>query len=394
MTPQIDLYSVPAEFWNDGRDPAFDFSSFSRDALAIERRILKAVNLDLERSRYILCCRRIQEAAARVAEEKRLPKLRLGSAYLDVLRAFIHRRAGGLPALRPSACFFTPDAASPGWIGSHIDAFARVAAEFGFTDHPEVVARLAFFENAQDRGDAVVEVLRFDAEERMEGSLPQWRPEDAGQLLGARHRALDEVTTDRSGGILEVLIGKIHAAVEQGGAVNFSSLPHNAIAEALHTCVYQRQPGQDEKSVRVVYADGSEAAPLPLYCLAPAPDASEHQETLVIKAALISMRHPEMDQLVDFAWFRNRKVSAPRPAAEIDEYCASETTAMLARSPERRVELHLYQTGLEPAVVGFYRGLVRVLSGSRADCLQPQLRVKPFYYMGPEKGYRPGSIWS
>jgi hypothetical protein len=143
----------------------------------------------------------------------------------------------------------------------------------------------------------------------------------------------------------------------------------------------------------VVYADGSEAAPFPLCGLTPAGSETRKENgAIVIRASLVSMRHPEMDERVDFCWFRNRKVSAARPAAEMDAACADETAVLLAGLAIREVELHIYQTGLEPAVVGFYRGLVRHLRNRCSRNAALGFRVIPFYYRGGS--YCSGSVWS
>ena len=109
---------------------------------------------------------------------------------------------------------------------------------------------------------------------------------------------------------------------------------------------------------RVVYRDGSEPpAGFPLGALRFGEKVPE--EWPALQAELISLRHPEMDPLVDLAWFRNRDVSVVRPAAETEALAYEATRRQLrdlsARGP---VTIYMHQTGLEPAVVGFYRGLV------------------------------------
>jgi len=112
-----------------------------------------------------------------------------------------------------------------------------------------------------------------------------------------------------------------------------------------------------------------------------------------LKASLISMRHLEMDEHVDVAWFRNRRVSLPRPFAETDAYCTEETQRLLSGMSGTGVRLELHQTGLETAVIGFYRGLVRSLIAARSRGSESRLRVVPKYYSRRESSYVDGSVW-
>jgi len=79
------LVITPPSFWGEGKGEAGPATGFVRDALDIERRIPKGVNLESERSRYFLCCRRIQDAA-RESDGYNSAKV-LGGGYLQVLHA-------------------------------------------------------------------------------------------------------------------------------------------------------------------------------------------------------------------------------------------------------------------------------------------------------------------
>ena len=105
------------------------------------------------------------------------------------------------------------------------------------------------------------------------------------------------------------------------------------------------------------------------------------------------MRHLDMDEKVDFAWLRNRKVSVARAFADTDAYCTERTIELLREVENKGLCLHLYQTGLETAVVGFYRGLVRVLKDRRNDSNALPLRVVPYYFSGKDGLYKPGRTW-
>jgi hypothetical protein len=112
--------------------------------------------------------------------------------------------------------------------------------------------------------------------------------------------------------------------------------------------------------VPIAYRDGSAAAdPFPLRCLRPA-DGLPAQADVTLRLALLSIRHTEMDARIDGAWLRNAEVSRPRPAAQTDEFVYAtslEQLAALTDHGRRTAVLHLYQTGLDCAVVGFYRAV-------------------------------------
>lgn len=114
----------------------------------------------------------------------------------------------------------------------------------------------------------------------------------------------------------------------------------------------------------VLYRDGSRASnDFPLRCLELVPDLPENVDRS-LHLALLSIRHTEMDPVVDGAWLRNAEVSRPRPAALTDDFVYETSMTQLAAITDGgrlRIILHMYQTGLETAVVGFYRAVVDYL---------------------------------
>ena len=162
-----------------------------------------------------------------------------------------------------------------------------------------------------------------------------------------------------------------------------SHQPHEVSTEILAEFVSAAE-GMQPGFIRVVYGDGSEARPFPLRCLSLAKVVSPSE--VILKATLLSMRHLEIDRLVDFAWFRNREVSLIRPLADADsfsfEYSQRQLAELRAVYPQTRVELHIYHTGFEPAVLGFYRALTLTLQQGR------WITVVPHYFRG-EAGFTP-----
>jgi hypothetical protein len=134
---------------------------------------------------------------------------------------------------------------------------------------------------------------------------------------------------------------------------------HNAVVTEILREYVDAADGAKRIDVAVEYRDGSSASsPFPLRALTMDDDLPAADLTL--RLALLSIRHTEMDVVVDGAWLRNAEVSRPRPAAQTDDIVFAISQAQLAELTQhgaRTLRLYLYQTGLETAVVGFYRAV-------------------------------------
>jgi len=141
----------------------------------------------------------------------------------------------------------------------------------------------------------------------------------------------------------------------------------------------------------VAYTDGSEATPFPLFCL-PQLDSNIVPSENLLRVALMSMRHLELDPEIDFCWFRNREVSRTRTLAETDQFCFDTTLEQLKDSLQSGdLTIQIFHTGFEPAVIGFYRGVVKVLLDMQKQT-SLSLNVIPYYFRG-ENDYQTGSLW-
>lgn len=159
------------------------------------------------------------------------------------------------------------------------------------------------------------------------------------------------------------------------GAISPSGVQNAVVTEILREFVGCTE-GSTRVDVPVEYRDGSRAThPFPLRALVlrdflPPP-------SLHLRFALLSIRHAELDAVVDGAWLRNAEVSRPRPAAETDDlvYDISRRQLDHLTRGQHHVRLNLYQTGLETAVIGFYRAVVDHL------LLHPRsISVQPLYF--------------
>lgn len=157
-----------------------------------------------------------------------------------------------------------------------------------------------------------------------------------------------------------------------------SGINNAVVAEVLREFV-ESVPGAPRIDAPVEYRDGSKAAnAFPLRALRLSRELP--QASLELKFTLLSIRHAEMDAVVDGAWLRNAEISRPRPAAQTDDLVYDISLRQLEElcRIERHVRLHLYQTGLETAVVGFYRALtVHLLKHPGTFSVQPMYFVTP-----------------
>lgn len=410
------LCAVPRSFWKQpstvhGR--TVDIARFVADALGCEQRIAKDVNLDNEYSRYTLCCQRLEQEImlsqgvkfiaryadfSAVLQSGLFPAVALDSTYLRLLE----RTAEEPGPERLGASFFPPDT-----VGSHLDAFSRWLVIQGTTAEQSAQQRIAFFRSATQAGCGVVEFQSAFHQFR-EGELAAVNAADVAAQPVEKHErfisvpefARDDIEIEgfgrRKQDLAVILRRQIREALTLGEPVTFGNeAQHDVIAEILNEFVFV-PPGQSPQllEMRVMYADGSEAEPFPLFCL-PRNEMLDvsARATAPLRVALMSMRHLELDPEIDFCWFRNRDVSRTRMLAETDQFCFDMTLAQLRDSLALGdLVIHLYHTGFEPAVVGFYRGVVQLLREARMQHGGARLAVVPFYFRG-NTCYQPGTVW-
>jgi hypothetical protein len=158
-------------------------------------------------------------------------------------------------------------------------------------------------------------------------------------------------------------------------AISPSGIQNPVVTEILREFVAQI-PGARRVDAPVEYRDGSRSAhPFPLRSL-PLCDQLP-VASLQLRFALLSIRHTEMDAVVDGAWLRNAEVSRPRPAAQTDDLVYETSLEQLEElcRGQRHVHLYMYQTGLETAVVGFYRAVTDHLLRDPGS-----VSVQPMYF--------------
>lgn len=170
----------------------------------------------------------------------------------------------------------------------------------------------------------------------------------------------NRAATERFRSQIETVLAATGEHASRGHSMVPSGINNRILTQTLRD--YVRANEQPRVDAPVTYRDGSKAShPFPLRCLELV-DKTDHRATdLTLDLALLSIRHTEMDAVVDGAWLRNAEVSRPRPAALTDDFVYRTSVAQLLEVTNeggRSVTLRIYQTGLDTAIVGFYRAVV------------------------------------
>lgn len=413
ITSTVTLCALPDPIWREKTkfgNEVINIHSFVEDALAIENRIRKGVNQENERARLTLCCSRLEAAIKNCSLQEikspsefksaltssALPVVVLGQNYLNAIKLMYQKAETKSGNIRLGATYFPPYL-----VETHINAFATLATELSLSDLADVKLRIAFYQFALKNHCGVIEfqnpfTYQDQVIEPQVSSAKVEKPEIIFQLQDDDEGAFDNEGEDASQILREQITRALQNAKEgKPSAVNFSNQPHNVITEVLNEFIYSDTEKLKKPTyIQVIYTDGSQGEDFPLQCL-PQHEIKELDRLSMfppLRASLLSMRHLEMDDKVDISWFRNREVSKARAFSETDQFCYSETKRQLDET--RKIDafvLHLYQTGLQPAIIGFYRALIEELLHRAKQ--SPTLMVIPFYFRG-KSGYKQGKSWA
>lgn len=407
------LCAIPSELWDPDiqmQEPFSTLQELIQDTQAIERRLPKEVNLENERVRLTLCCNQIESIVSRfvqsydsptdfrrILQDRRFPMVAVDETYLQILVATLScdTRKAQATQIGLGGSLYAPNG-----VLAHAQGFWELASELGWENASAVKTRLEFFRDlAGENKCGVIELQNPLSYRRCTVQEPLLRraTEYLRQAPLFSSAVVEEIVT---GSRRTKMIQRLRAQIERGiklqQAVNFSNQPHDIATEVLNEFVYARDD-VSAASVGVLYADGSESDSFPVRCL---PMYSKEKirrlEALPpLRVALISMRHLELDRVVDMAWFRNREASQSRTLAEADHYCYDlslkqfEDLLMLSRRNDG-AHVHLYHTGFEPAVVAFYRAFVNCLRQLPDE--DREILVVPYYYRG-QRPYERGNPW-
>jgi hypothetical protein len=408
--PTTTSCAVPAKFWNAdvaATGAVGQLGGLFREAATLERRISKGVNLDEEQSRYAAVCEDLEGSVLGMLfpisdrrtfqyalDRQGFPALRIGPAHFDLLAALLRQNhpIGFRDPQRVGATILPPNT-----VAEHRQAYLQLAKSAGFADEPAIRDRGQFLALAAKANCGVLELPNplDDAEAlpRVNGLVQprigtwtarkrqfrawlrrytlvdwfarQFQPSANPVSLNRADWLLygTDTTKDRGEFMKQRLRSQIEQALAGVGCVNMSGQQrHETATEVLQEFVVQKR-GQQPGEARILYADGSEAAPFPLRCVAPS--RSNWKPTRELHVALMSMRHLQLDREIDINWLRNASVPADKTMADADDYCFQTSLRQLKELhtlyAQDRLLLVLYHTGFEPAVIGFYRALVTLI---------------------------------
>lgn len=187
---------------------------------------------------------------------------------------------------------------------------------------------------------------------------------------------------------LAALIREMERSIRHRQPFDASVPPHLELTEALH-CVAHGSPAQPEPGELLVrYADNTRGRAFPVRHLWPVPEPAAWQPLLEL--GTLSFRHLDYDSKVDLYLIRHRETRGLVQAAV--ENLAADRMREVLESPALAAGgcINVYQTGLEPLVVGLYRAVTEHFMKRAGAEEVPPLYVRPIYF---ENERNSGSIW-
>ncbi|MDD3420459.1 MAG: hypothetical protein PHE78_07685, partial [Candidatus Gastranaerophilales bacterium] len=199
-------------------------------------------------------------------------------------------------------------------------------------------------------------------------------------------------------------IARTHAQIQKslrtGQPLAVSYLRHEIFTEVVRDYIFADN-SQLSASLRIVYNDGTEGCPFPVYSLPELSKADILKNLFKMKVGSISLRHVALDAITDGYLLQNIMVSKRNlSGAEQEDYAFRRTWWFLSNFVDllqhKRVEeickkelrfsylwdllnlemkksngceLHIFQTGLIPATVGIYRAVIKFLQERRGELI-------------------------
>ncbi len=381
---------IPEEDWE--KPPLKDLVA---DALVAERRIRKKSNLEAERRRYSQICAHIEAEALNSLENRGRHVGDLDDSYLKTLYDLYllsrsSEEAKELWQMSRAGKSFIP----PNFIKDSFDAFNSLLDLNNAENSPEIQKRLNHYSENKEVlssfGWIETIITHYDYGQKQSDQIQQ----NSDSFYSNRtYENIYKTSDSEDSAEVENLSQAIEFALKQKTPVNMNNPFHPEITKALREFSF-KQAGEDrDEHLRIVYGDGSEAEPFPLFQLDEinCNETAENTEYSELHVSLISMRHLEQDTFVNMAWFNNQQASRPQKFAETEKYCSEVTIAQL-NELRKPVKIHLYQTGLQPAIVGFFRGLV-MWKINNPEIPRQELVVIPKFYNSKNDSYEDGKAW-
>lgn len=381
------LISLSDEQCNCGR---VDLRRLMAKAIKTEQLMESKVLIEEVQKRYNTFCDRIEFYSHRLLSLGSVDSEDLGGNYLDLLVKIKDRFPEESMKSRLTANFCPKER-----MAGYISDFESLVSKVGISEREEIQKKLSFYRRALSENKNVVELLvAWTSIREIDIETDTSKLEESFLSLNVS----DNMTSGDYGGHFVALKNQFNKVIDltkkkTHAAINFSELRHDVITKVIREYAYKNGTPM---YVAVTYADGSEASPLPIYCL-----RSKLPEQMVqlnaqpiLNVGMMSARHANdgLDALVKTYWYRNQEISIGRTQAETDDvaYKKSKELFFKLRS-EGPYRIAFYQTGFQPAVVGFYRALIEELIERNKKKMPADLEVIPYFFMGE---YIKGEPWN
>lgn len=358
-------------------------------SLRTEKRMVTRVMIEDEQRRYNTYCDRIEFYCRQVLLEGKAVSCDLGTEYLDLVARIKDNFPEEVTNMRLTANYCPRE-----FVADYLTSFENLMKKAGELERADVQNKLEFYRTALAAQSNVFELMQswIPDNEKPKTETDPVKLKEAFLALAVS----DNITEDRGGGHFVALKQQIERVVDLTNkgilaAINFSDLRHDVIAEIVHDFVYMR--GRPIY-VAVTYSDGSEASPFPLFCL-----KTRQSQSLVglhklpiLNVGMMAGRHQDgLDDQTQVYWYRNQEISIGRSQAETDDVAYRKSKELLVKMrSEGPYRIHFYQTGFQPAIVGFYRALTEELIFREKE--PASLEVTPYYFMGGK--YDVGKVWN
>ncbi|WP_298937429.1 hypothetical protein [uncultured Ruegeria sp.] len=233
-------------------------------------------------------------------------------------------------------------------------------------------------------GGVVVELLLPHGSGTVEGHVnndtppiapaKRWKSSATGVRAAAKERFEDTVIS-----ALQSKTGN--------SSISPSGVSNRVLTDTLHKyCGVQAN--HIRRDVPVVYRDGSSGPEFPLGALNMREPSWKDPQ--ILRFTLLSIRHVEMDSLVDGAWLRNTRISRSREAGLTDRIVFDQSRRQLkSLDLTTPTVIEMYQTGLETAIIGFYRAVALHLLDHPGT-----IAVRPMFFVGGSRFEPSRRIWA
>jgi len=377
-TTEVRLVSVPLNL-RIGRLGLYDLV---KQAIYDEDELSRGVNKHNVRARYHLNCDRLQFLGHQALLTGEYPTETLSQEIFPVLNQFWNVSPDKTRNMRLLPSFWVQDE-----FRQYIENLKSLSNQFDVKAFRQIVEFLAV---AYKQNLMVIAVqnkhstLKVSQSDQLTIATEELQSAFVGQFVPDWINDYGDLPFD------EIVVKHFWRAVQsarrgQANGVNLTEVPHMIITNALHTMVYEDRKKTEGKevSVNIVYTDGSQARPFPLFSLKQRSNEEmyELRQLHPLKIGMLSMRHPEMDSLIQQYWFRNIEISQPgMTSAEVDELCYQLTLKKLADIYHfnKPVRIAFYQTGFQAPLIGFWRAVVEFLKMGQGK--SPMLEVIPYFY--------------